>query len=70
MVRTREELTKIFSEKVIDHEIERVKQADDGDILFQMDSWENPDFVDSILSYADVKYATEFDDGIVSYIKG
>ncbi len=70
MVRTREELTKFFSDEVIDHEIERVKNAKDGEILFFMESWEVEDFVVSVLSYANLTYYMENKDGMRYYIKG
>ncbi len=70
MVRTREELTKIFSDEVIDHEIERVKRANDGDVLFFMESWEVEDFVVSVLSYANLTYYKQNRNGMSYYIKG
>ena len=70
MVRSREDLTKFFSDEVINHEIDRVKKADDGDVLFFMETWENEDFVLSILSYAEVLYQKLTKNGLRYYIKG
>lgn len=70
MVRTREELTKFFSDEIIDHEVDRVKDAKEGEMLYFMDTWENSDFVDSILSYAEISFSTEEDNKTRYYIKG
>lgn len=70
MIRPREELTKFFTDEVINHEIDRVKKADDGDVLFFMETWENEDFVVSILSYAEVLYHKQTKNGLRYYIKG
>lgn len=70
MLRSREELTKFFTDEVINHEIDRVKKADDGDVLFFMETWENEDFVLSILSYAEVLYHKLTKNGLRYYIKG
>lgn len=70
MVRSREDLTKFFLDEVINHEIDRVKKADDGDVLFFMETWENEDFVLSILSYAEVLYQKLTKNGLRYYIKG
>ena len=70
MVRSREDLTKFFSDEVIDHEIDRVKKADDGDVMFFMETWENEDFVLSILNYAEVLYHKLTKNGLRYYIKG
>lgn len=70
MVRTREDLTKFFSDKTIDYEIERVKKAEEGEILYFMDTWENSDFVDSILSFAEISFSTDEENQTRYYIKG
>ena len=70
MVRSREDLNKFFSDEIIDHAIEDVRDAKDGDILFFMDRWENEDFVVSVLSYSGVDYFVSQDEDTRYYIKG
>jgi len=69
MKRSREDLLKFFSEELIDHEIERVKNAQVGESVFFMESWEIDDWVVSILSFADVSYTVKDVGGIKHYIK-
>ena len=69
MVRTREYLSKFFSDEVIDQEIDRVNRAKVGDSLFSMESWEIDDFVVSILKFAKVNYDKKEIGGMIHYIK-
>ena len=69
MIRSREYLTKYFSEEMIDQEIERVQRAEIGESMFNMQAWETDDYVVSILAYAGVSYEKKEIDGMVHYIK-
>ena len=69
MVRTREYLTKFFSDEIIDQEIDRVKRAEVGEFLFSMESWEIDDFVVSVLDLAGVAYKKVEINDMMKYIK-
>lgn len=69
MVRTREYLTKFFSDESIDQEIDRIKRADVGAPIFSMESWEIDDFIVSILALADVPYIKMERNKIITYYK-
>ena len=69
MVRTKEYLTKYFSKETIDREIDRVKRAENGKSLFEMQAWETDDYVVSILAYAGVSYEKKEINGMIHFIK-
>ena len=69
MLRSREDLTKFFSDEIIDKEIERVKRAAIGDTVFSCEDWEVDDFIVSVLSYANVNYVKRSTNGTKLYIK-
>jgi len=70
MFRNREDLSRIFSKKLIDDEVKRVKEATDGTVLFSMETWERDDWVVSILGLAEVKYHIIEANGMADYVKG
>lgn len=69
MVRTREELLRFFSDELIDAEVNRVKAARVGSTVYTIETWENSDFVDSILSYASIKTHVVEVYGLAKFIK-
>lgn len=69
MLRTREELSRFFSDELIDHEVKRVKEAKVGSTVFSMEVWEADDWVVSILELAEVCYHSFQENGMVIFIK-
>ena len=69
MVRSREDLTKFFSDETIDREIDRIKLAAIGDTVFSMEDWEIDDFVVSIFDLAQINYVVRTVNGTKLYIK-
>ena len=69
MVRTREYLKQFYSDEHIDHEIERVKNAEFGKPVFNMFDKENDELIVSILDLAGVSYKRKKIQGMVFFIK-
>jgi len=65
----RQEVLRRFSQEFLESEVQRVKSAAPGTVLYEMDAWENPSLADYVLETAAIAFHVK-DDGFVQYIKG